>query len=372
MSQYREIPDNKISSSLDPAVPLTSGSFPSDDVRTKSAPSRVPSTLKEVYRLVEREMEEVTVLIGDALRDSDPTLDGILRYAERLGGKRLRPLLVLLSARACGGIEREHLLVAAALEMIHTGTLIHDDILDGAKFRRHLETVNLRWNSQFAVLAGDILLTKAISLITECRDNETNRVISVACQKTCEGEFLQSSTRGGFEMTIDLYRRIIDGKTASLLEAACQLGAFYHPDSSENAPLFARFGNLLGMAFQIFDDILDLVGVQSEMGKTLGTDLLNQKPTLPLLYYLRDGEEREKEKILTILNHSPFTPEDEETVRSLLREKGSIDAARQKASDLIDEGIEIIRDLPPTSDPDVIEARDALEKVARFVVARNL
>ena len=125
-----------------------------------------PEELAPVYRLAESDLAQVSALISEQLAHTDTTISQILRYSFRLGGKRLRPLLLILSARACGRLERAHSLCAAALEMIHTGSLVHDDILDGARFRRHLETLNLRWDSHFAVLAGDLLLTKAIALIT--------------------------------------------------------------------------------------------------------------------------------------------------------------------------------------------------------------
>lgn len=331
-----------------------------------------PDELKDVYRLVETDMKEVGELMRNHLRHPDQAVDEILRYSVRLGGKRLRPLLLLLCARACGTVRREHRLLAAAIEMIHTGTLIHDDILDGAEFRRHLETINLRWDSQYAVLVGDLLLTKAISLVTECADQKTDDVIADSCRRTCEGELMQVAFRNRFDMTTADYMRIIEGKTASLIETSCRLGAAFAEVSPKTAALFARFGRLLGLAFQIFDDVLDLVGNLDETGKTLGTDLLNHKPTLPLIHYLEKAAADEKETILHRLNSSNFDEKDAADIREILEASGAISFARQAAADLIDEGIALLDSFPPPENPSQTEARLALQKVARFIVARNL
>ena len=335
-----------------------------------------PEGLSEVYRLVEGDLDSVAGIIRNRLRHSNPVVDEILRYSFKLGGKRLRPLLLLLVARVCGGIKKEHLCAAAALEMIHTGTLVHDDILDGARFRRHLETINLRWDSQFAVLAGDLLLTKAISLITEFADQESYRVIADACRKTCEGELLQVSFRGRFDMTLDDYWTIIDGKTASLIEVSCRLGTFFSGSSKERGNgdldgIFAGFGRNLGLAFQIFDDILDLVGSSDVTGKTLGTDLLNQKPTLPLIHYLETAGSRNREEMLLVLSRSGFGERDAVWVKEVLERSGAVEHARRHAFGLVAEASALLEPFAESGDPDRREAALALKKVAQFVVDRN-
>lgn len=335
------------------------------------AVSAVPEELAGVYRLAESDLARVGEIIIDRLRDTDSTVDEILRYSFRLGGKRLRPLLLILAAMACGEVREEHHLSAAALEMIHTGTLIHDDILDGAQSRRHLETINLRWDSKFAVLAGDLLLTKAITLITDCGAPEIYPIIADACRATCEGELLQVASSGRLDLTREEYRRIIEGKTAALLETSCQLGTMFTNQPSEVTRLFTRFGRSLGLAFQIFDDILDLTGTDSETGKTLGTDLLNKKLTLPVIRSLETASAEEKNAILSLFQAPGFGPREAEQIRAILLENGSIDYARQKALDLVGESIQLLEPLIPSSTPKQRAALCALQDVARFIANRN-
>ncbi|MGI5832216.1 MAG: polyprenyl synthetase family protein [Thermoguttaceae bacterium] len=332
----------------------------------------VAKELADVYKLAEPDLSRVNAIILGRIRHSDPIIDEILRYSFRLGGKRLRPLLLILSARACGLIRREHYLCAAALEMIHTGSLIHDDILDGARFRRHLETINLHWDSQFAVLAGDLLLTLAISLVTECSAPEIYPIISGACRKTCEGELLQIACRGHLDLSRKEYDRIIEGKTAALLEAACRVGASLSDCDGGTAEIFSRFGHALGMAFQIFDDVLDLTGVDDETGKTLGTDLLNQKMTLPAIRFFETASKAEKQKVLTLFRSPDFGPTEAEAIRLILIESGSVQYARQTALDLVEDALCLLDPLSAEADPRQAEALCALGLIARFIANRSI
>lgn len=334
----------------------------------------VPSGLIRPYRVIGPELEKVTQLLSECLRDSHPFIDEIVRYSFRLGGKRLRPMLVLLTGKACGQIKEEHIAAGAALELVHTGTLVHDDILDGATFRRHLETIHVKWDSHAAVLVGDLLLTQAMDIMTRCDNMEAWRLMCRACQKTCQGELMQNADQGHFEMTRDEYMKIIGGKTAALLQCACHLGALLAEASTELTAKFSRFGFNLGMAFQIVDDVLDLVGEEKNMGKTLGTDILNGKPTLPLILWLAQAAKAEKEQLLALVR-------DENTdalvrishVRNILLESGMVDAAWNEARDLVLGAMDDLKTestLRPGS-PTTPAALDAFADLAAFVVDRN-
>lgn len=325
-----------------------------------------------LYRPIATEMEATTALLKERLFELDPAFSEYLDHSFRLGGKRLRPALTLLCGKAAGSVDRRHYLCAAALEMIHTGSLVHDDILDGARFRRRLETVNARWDSQRAVLIGDLLITRAFDLICECEDLALFSKTSACCRATVEGELMQVDSIGNFALTTDDYRKIVGGKTAALLECATHMGAYLGGARGASLEAFGRFGSALGIAFQIVDDILDLVGDEAKTGKTLGTDLVNKKETLPLILYLQNASPTERAETLKRLEAGVSLDERAEFAATLT-ESGAVDAARAEADALVDEALSIIATLRETGErsEEKAQAFDALETLARFVVKRD-
>ena len=343
-------------------------------VQTLVAQKNIPSSLKKGYSLVENEMNQVGTVLKELLSHVNPVMDEIVQYSFYLGGKRLRPLLVLLSALATGKIQRQNILAATALEMIHTGSLVHDDILDGAKIRRHLETINLHWDDKAAVLVGDLLISRAMELISECNSLLAYQAISSACKKTCEGELFQTLTRNRFELSIDDYMTIIGGKTASLLECCGYLGASFNETSEKTVLHFARFGYNLGIAFQIIDDILDLTGDESVVGKTLGTDLINHKPTLPLIYYLQQVSESERVKMLRLVEQERIDTGTILEIQALLKNAGMTELGRQKAETFIREAVALLEQ-EQAGQSSLSESQktafDALAEIASFVIERR-
>lgn len=337
------------------------------------APS-AKTALASVYQPIERELSETTELLKARLRHVEPTFDAYLEYSFKLGGKRLRPALTLLCGKAAGNIEPRHHSVAAALEMIHTGSLVHDDILDGAKFRRQLKTVNAQWDSQRAVLIGDLLITRAFELICDCDDPKIFRLMSKCCRATVEGELFQTESVGNFELTTDDYLKIVGGKTASLLSTSTLIGAYLGGASEEDVQAFGRVGEALGIAFQIADDVLDLVGDEETVGKTLGTDLENKKETLPLIIYLQTASESERAQTLKELEEG-VKAEDRKRIADKLERSGAIAAARAEADKLIDESLNTLAELRKRAENegriDSLAAFDSLAALARFVVKRN-
>lgn len=210
-----------------------------------------------------------------------PLIDHLRHYR----GKRLRPALVLLVAKACGKVVPAHHTLAAAVEMIHTATLVHDDVLDEADMRRHLPTFNATWGNKVSILLGDMLFTHAFHL-TSTVDVRACQIAGDATNRVCAGELRQVTERGNLELTEADYFEIIDGKTAALTECCGRMGALYAGASDAVAGNLANFGRSLGLAFQIADDVLDLVGTEDAAGKTLGTDLEQQKLTLPVIHCL--------------------------------------------------------------------------------------
>ncbi len=347
-----------------------------NDVMTGSATSASERKfdLVKTYRPIASELEATTETLREALRRSDPAFEQYLNYSFELGGKRLRPALLLLSGKAWGAIERRHFLCAAALEMIHTGSLVHDDVLDGARFRRQLETMNAKWDSKRAVLVGDILITLALDMICDCDDSVVFREISAKCRATVEGELFQTDSSGDFELTVDDYRRVVLGKTASLIECSTFLGGYLSGARGDDLDGFASFGRSIGVAFQIVDDVLDLVGDEEKTGKTLGSDLANKKATLPVIYYLQSASASNVENFLARVERG-VRPEERAEIAAILRESGAVDAAFAEASRLVDDALTTLatlerraKELGRASSPDAFESLGA---VARFVVGRD-
>jgi octaprenyl-diphosphate synthase len=210
-----------------------------------------------------------------------PLIDHLRHYR----GKRLRPALLLLTAKACGIVHPAHHTLAAAMEMIHTATLVHDDVLDEAELRRHAPTFNAGWGNKVSILLGDMLFTHSFHL-TSTVDGRACQITGEVTNRVCAGELRQVTERGNLELSEADYFAIIDGKTAALTECCGRLGALYAGASDDVAARAANYGRSLGLAFQIADDVLDLVGAEESVGKTLGTDLAQQKLTLPVIHCL--------------------------------------------------------------------------------------
>jgi octaprenyl-diphosphate synthase len=209
----------------------------------------------------------------------------LIEHHRHYRGKRLRPTHLLLAAKACGKIVPAHHTLAAAMEMIHTATLVHDDVLDEADLRRHAPTFNAGWGNKVSILLGDMLFTHAFHL-TSTVDARACQITGEVTNRVCAGELRQVTERGNLELTEADYFTVIDGKTAALTECCGRLGALYAGASEEVAAKLANYGRSLGLAFQIADDVLDLVGAEETAGKTLGTDLAQQKLTLPVIHCL--------------------------------------------------------------------------------------
>lgn len=331
--------------------------------------------LETAYRLIAPDLTALEALTMKTLGNIDPFVEEVVRYSFQFGGKRLRPALLFLAGRATAQttldenepLSERHCRAAAAIEFIHTASLIHDDILDGASLRRHLATLNVRWNAQVGILAGDWLLTRAMQFLLTDDDLFGFRRMNEACRKTCEGELRQIGTVGRFDMTEDEYFEMIDGKTAPLLACSTELGAYYSGADAKTVERFKNFGQKLGLAFQMIDDVLDLTGETDHAGKTLHTDLLNRKPTLPLILYLKNCSPGERNKTVQTLCSENF---DEESARPIIERicaTGAVDATRQKADSMIDEAIAMI-----TTNRSNDRIAVALADLARFVGSRKI
>lgn len=328
----------------------------------------MPQELREVYQLIGDSLDEVEQLMLRSIDGKDPFIAEVMQYGLQFGGKRLRAALVLLAGRLFGPVNQNHVRSAAVIEMIHVATLLHDDILDGARLRRHLQTVNVRWNQVTGILTGDLLFTRAMQLLTQSDDLVAYREISQAANATCEGELRQIGTKGRFDLTKEEYFSIISQKTAALFSCSCRLGARFSNASEAQCQQLAEFGERIGIAFQIVDDILDLTGQEDSVGKTLGTDLLERKLTLPVIHYLETANVSDREQMLERLNRSEMTVEEGKEIVGMLRKQGAIDFAYQQVRGLVQSAIQLIQQSHIPSAHSPVQALTAL---AHFVLARN-
>jgi octaprenyl-diphosphate synthase len=322
-----------------------------------------PQVLQSLYAPVAEELAEVEALLKRELRSDYPFVDELVRYGCLLGGKRLRPALLLLTAKAIGGrVTREHITLAAVVEMIHTATLVHDDVLDEARMRRHLATVNARWDNEASVLLGDFLFTHAFYLASTLDNALGCRLIGRATNIVCEGELRQKGTRGNFEITEAEYLEIIEAKTAELTAVSCRLGALFAGASEDVVEKMDLFGRDLGIAFQISDDLLDVVGQERAIGKSLGTDLEKHKPTLPIIRALQVANTRDRQAMLEFLGGDQPSSE---MLLNYLNRYGAIAYARQRALNFAHRALQWLSVVAPGSSRDVLAATTA------FVVNRS-
>jgi octaprenyl-diphosphate synthase len=325
--------------------------------------SGAPELLQGVYAPIRGELEQVEEILRGELSSGYSYIDRLVKHGIRLGGKRLRPALILLSAKASGTLKSEHLLLSAAVEMIHTATLIHDDVLDEATLRRHLDTINARWDNEASILLGDYLFTRSLCIAASIGDAFACQALGEATRTMCEGELRQIENRGNFNLAEDQYIAIIADKTAALTVCCCLLGAHYAGADPKMNQILARFGRNLGIAFQITDDLLDLVGDEHTAGKSLGTDLAKQKTTLPLIRLLAQASSQDRESILSRLSASGNHHRD--LLRPWFDRSDAIAYARDRASWYARAAAEEIETLPRDS------IREALLGLTEFVVKRQ-
>jgi octaprenyl-diphosphate synthase len=317
----------------------------------------------DLYGPIATDLEEVERILARVLKSRYNAVSEVVAHVRHYRGKRLRPVLLLLTARACGRLTPAHHTLGAVVEMIHTATLVHDDVLDGASVRRHVPTVNARWGEHTSVLMGDYLFTHAFHLASTLDDVRACRLIGAATNRVCEGEMCQGLQRGNLDLSEEEYFDVIDGKTAELIACCCQLGALFSGASPEVVANLTRFGRWVGLAFQIADDVLDLVGEEQATGKSLGTDLDQQKMTLPLIRLLAQAPPALAARVRQILAAPIANRLD--LLKPCLAQSDGIDYARRRAEELATRARKELNCLPPSV------CRSILEAVTERVVNRN-
>jgi octaprenyl-diphosphate synthase len=330
------------------------------DSRARSASRE--GALARVALGIQAELEEVERRIARQAAEFDPAIEGYVTYAIGSRGKRLRPVVALLSGGASGGVTSGHVDLAVIVELIHIATLVHDDIMDEAERRRAQPSVNARWGNSLSVLLGDCLFAQALNLSTNFDSGTISRVIARAAREVCSGEIIQTQRRFDLHLAIDDYLRIIEMKTGSLFAAAAELGAVLNGADPETTRALRDFGRKIGGAYQIYDDCLDIAGNEETIGKTLGTDLRKGKMTLPILMLLRSAPAEERDRYCELI-----LSEKSAAIADLL----TIDAANGALKASLDAGEESVRDaqaelhsLPPNQFTEsLVQLGDALREM---------
>jgi octaprenyl-diphosphate synthase len=299
----------------------------------------------------------------EAMRSRVGLLDKVTQYVLRQKGKELRPLLVLLSAQVAGGVTERSYRAAALVELLHTATLVHDDVVDEAERRRGMFSINALWKNKVAVLLGDFFLSRGLLLALEAEDYDLLHTVSDAVRRMSEGELLQIEKARRLDIDEATYFRIISDKTASLLAACTASGALSAGASDADVAALREAGEALGLAFQIRDDLFDYGA--ADVGKPLGLDLQERKLTLPLIAALDGADPADRRRIRALVRKRKKSRQDVEAVHAFVRQRGGLDYARDRMTALAGEAAERFAAFPPTP------ARDALLDVAAYVVARK-
>ena len=323
------------------------------------------NNMADVWEAYRDELEGVERQVRTNLDSSVALVNTVAAHILNSGGKRIRPLLLLLSARLCGYTGREHHQLGSLVEFIHTATLLHDDVVDDADIRRGLRTARKVWGNQISILVGDYLYSKAICQVVDFRSQGINEVLAEACKKMAEGEVLQLYYNGNPSMPETEYLKIVEHKTAGLIAASCRMGAILADASEAQQDALFRFGQYLGIAFQVADDTLDYTANGERLGKTLGQDLRQGKATLPLLHLLHHCSEQDRQMIIDRMETRTLTEEDLGRLIRLMEEFGSIAHAMERARSYITAAQ---RDLNQFEDS---TAKRALSVAADYMVTRD-
>lgn len=285
--------------------------------------------LKKISSPIQTELEEFKKEFRQAMKSKVVLVDIISKYLLSQKGKKIRPILVLLSAKLCGEINKRTYIGATLVEMLHTATLIHDDVVDEAKTRRGFPSINSVWKNKIAVLMGDYLLSRGLLHALDNNEFKFLQITSRAVKRMSEGELLQIQKNRKLAVNEETYFKIISDKTASLITACCEIGASSTTDNKESSQLLSEFGENVGIAFQLRDDLLDYVGKKKIMGKSSGSDLKEKKFTLPLIHALNNSSKKESKEIIDLVKNGSYS-KSRSIVLDFIKEYKGIDYTEEK------------------------------------------
>jgi octaprenyl-diphosphate synthase len=313
--------------------------------------------------LIANELKIFETRFRESVRSQTPLLDRIMRYIVKRKGKQLRPMFVLLSAKLCGEITEPAYRAASLVELLHTATLVHDDVVDDSQERRGFFSVYALWKNKASVLVGDYLLAKGLLMSLDNNDHKILHILSDAVRKMSEGELLQIEKARSLNLREDIYFEIIKNKTASLLASACAAGAWSTSNDEAIAERMRLFGEKTGIAFQIKDDLFDYSS--ENIGKPTGNDIKEKKLTLPLIYTLNNTDKRTRREIIYIVKNKNQDREKVNWVINRVKEAGGIDYTTEKMNQYKSEALQILSGFPENP------ARKGLEDLVKYVTDRK-
>lgn len=319
--------------------------------------------LSDIQAPIAAELKIFEEKFETAMKSHTRLLDLVLKYIVRRKGKQMRPMFVLLSSGICGKITESTYTAATLLEILHTATLVHDDVVDDAYMRRGVFSVPALWKNKIAVLVGDYLLARGLLISVQQQEFRILEILSDTIREMSEGELLQLERARRLDITEDIYFQIIRQKTASLIASACASGAAASGGDSVIQEKMRQLGETIGLAFQIKDDLLDLGDAKT--GKAKGVDLKEQKLTLPVIYTLQQLSSSERRDIIRIIRREHTKPERVEQVIALIKEKGGMDYAREKMTTLRDDALRQLNAFPDSP------TRQAMEQLIHFTINRK-
>ncbi len=318
---------------------------------------------QNIFKQYENELKQVERELINIFQSEATLIPTIGAYIVNSGGKRLRPLFLLSSADLVGYREYKRVILAAVIEALHTASLLHDDVVDEADLRRGKVSANKMWGNQVTVLLGDYLYAKALHISVAQESLPIMEALSLATSQMAEGEILQLMKAGDPTITFDEYIKIITGKTAGLIRAACRIAGILGELPQEKLQALTEFGNNIGIAFQMVDDILDYVAQESELGKKLGKDLMEGKITLPLIELMRKAQE--KEEIVGIIKSDNFSEENLLKILNYLKQYNCIESSMEIVRQYIDKAKKALQVFPDS------EARKRLFMIADYITLRS-
>lgn len=325
----------------------------------------MPHSITEISQPIAGHLEDFTDFFKGLIRSKAALLDIVVRYILKQRGKRVRPALVFLSAAACGDITRRSYVGAALVELLHTATLVHDDVVDEADERRGMPSINAVWKNKVAVLVGDYLLSRGLLIAVENEEFDYLRITSTSVRRMSEGELLQIQKSRQRTIDEETYFRIISDKTASLISTCCEIGAVSSTADPERRAALRDYGELVGIAFQIQDDILDATSRSSIIGKPVGNDLKEKKITLPLIYACEHADKSAGKAIIKAVKSGKLTQKNIEEIIQFIEDNQGITRAQAKAQSIITEAKSKIASLPESP------AKQSLMNFADYVIQRS-
>jgi octaprenyl-diphosphate synthase len=319
--------------------------------------------LDDIKAPIAREMEEFEQKFRSSMQTRVLLLDKIMHYIVKRKGKQMRPMFVFLSAGTCGTIGESTFRGASLIELLHTATLVHDDVVDDANYRRGFFSVNALWKNKIAVLVGDFLLSRGLALSVDNNDYDLLRIVNNSVREMSEGELLQLEKARRLDITEDVYYEIIRQKTASLIASCCAVGASSSGATKDAVDQMKLFGEMVGMAFQIKDDLFDYG--EDEIGKPLGIDIKEKKMTLPLIHALSKSSWMEKRRIINIVRNNSTKPKKVKEVIDYVKASGGIEYAAESMNRFHQKAIAILDQMPASP------YRDSLQQLVQFTIDRR-